>query len=157
MKSKIFVLVFSLVLSVLLFSFKAQSTCGLVLTNAKTNKSIKVCDSYQPDKIEAIFGHSISMDKEQQEKDEAPILTFTYDGLELVMQNNKVINLTITNKKWKLNGFTIGTLLSQVEAKHERYEAKHFKDLRFKVKDSKALIFVEVDETSKLKKLQVVF
>lgn len=157
MKTKKVISVLVLVLSVVLFSFRTQSTCGLLLTNAKTNKSIKLCDSYQPDKIEAIFGHSISMDKEQQEKDEAPILTFTYDGLELVMQNNKVVNLTITNKKWKLNGFTIGTLLSQVEAKHERYEAKHFKDLRFKVKDSKALLFVEVDETQKLKKLQVIF
>jgi hypothetical protein len=158
MKTKLFTILSAVLLALFLFGFKKpQSSCAIVLTNAKTNKSIKVCDKYNPDKIDAILGRSISMDKEQPEKDEAPVYTFHYDGLELVMQNDKVVNFYITNKKWKLNTFTIGSPLALIEAKYEKVEAKYFKDLRFKFKDTKAILFVEVDADKKTTKLGLVF
>jgi hypothetical protein len=127
------------------------------LINAKTNKSIKICDQIIPDKIEFYLGVSKSVDKENADKGEEPVITITYDGLVIEMQNNFIKSITITNKKWKLNAFSVGTTIDQIVAKHEQIVTKYFNDMRFKIKDSKGVLFAEVDETKKVKKLGVAF
>ena len=129
----------------------------VLLFNAKTNKSINVCNKYDPDKIEAILGKSITLDKEILEHGEEPIYTFRYDGLVIEMQNNAILQLAITNKKWKLNKFTIGTLIEEIAAKHEKDNAKSVYDHRFKIKGSKGVIFAEMDNLQRITKLGVVF
>lgn len=129
----------------------------VLLFNAKTNKSINVCNKYDPDKIEAILGKSITLDKEILEHGEEPIYTFRYDGLVIEMQNNAILQLAITNKKWKLNKFTIGTLIEEIAAKHEKDNAKYVYDHRFKIKGSKGVIFAEMDNLQRITKLGVVF
>lgn len=129
----------------------------LVLTNAKTNKSIKVCESIDPDKVEAILGKAITLDKEIFEKGEEPIYKFLYDGLEMEMQNNKIRVLTITNKKWKLNGFTIGTLFETIEAKHQQIKKIYFSDYKFEIKNTNGFMFVDVDNLKNVKRIGVFF
>lgn len=73
------------------------------------------------------------------------------------MQNDKTSNLTITNAKWKLNKVSVGMSLVQLSAKFERSESDYFGSPRFKVKDSKAILFTEIDKTNKVKKIGIVF
>lgn len=146
-----------MIVSVMLYSFKQQTSPVLTLTNVKTNKSIKVCEKYNPDKIEAILGKAITLDKEILEKGEAPVFTFNYDGLVMEMQNDQMKLLTITNKKWKLNKFTVGIFVEDIAAVHEKHDAKFVTDRRFKVKDSKAVIFAQVNNIQQVTKLGVVF
>ncbi|EKT3967088.1 hypothetical protein JE945_000838 [Flavobacterium psychrophilum] len=40
-----------------------------------------------------------------------PSLSFTYDGLIIEMQNDKISNLAISNTKWKLNTISVGMSL----------------------------------------------
>jgi hypothetical protein len=129
----------------------------LVLTNAKTNKSIKVCESIDPDRVEAILGKAITLDKEIFEKGEEPIYKFIYDGLEMEMQNNKVKVLTITNKKWKLNSFTVGTLFETIEAKHQQIKKIYFSDYKFEIKNTNGFMFVDVDNLKNVKRIGVFF
>lgn len=146
----------------LLFSLNSvwsqqESVQTVLLINAKTNKSINVCNKYDPDKIEAILGKSITLNKEILEPGEEPVFTFNYDGLVIEMQNNLIKQITITNKKWKLNKFTIGTLIEEIVAKHEKHNAKYVYDHRFKVKGTKAIIFAEMDNLQRITKLGVIF
>ncbi len=156
MKTKITFLLL-MIASVTLYSFKQQTSPVLTLTNIKTNKSIKVCEKYNPDKIEALLGKAITLDKEILEKGEAPVFTFNYDGLVMEMQNDQMKLLTITNKKWKLNKFTLGINVEEIAAVHEKHDAKFVSDRRFKVKDSKAVIFAQVNKEQQVTKLGVVF
>ena len=156
MKLKAIILLF--ILSFLFFGFSSQQVKPvLLLTNAKTNKSINVCGSYNPDKVEAILGKAITLDKDLYDKEEETVFTFHYDGLVIEMQNELVKQVTITNKKWKLNKFTLGTLIEEVALKHERHDAKFVTDRRFKIKDSKGVIFAEIDHLQRITKLGVVF
>lgn len=129
---------------------------GVLLINAKTNKSINVSGKYDPDKVEAILGKAITLVKDIYEN-ETPVYTFTYDGLIIEMQNDLIKQATITNKKWKLNAFTIGVLIEEIAAKHEKHDAKFVTDRRFKIKDSKGVIFAEIDNWQRITKLGVVF
>lgn len=137
-------------------TFQAQ-TCTLSLTNVKTNKKINICATIDPDKVEAILGKAISLDKEIQEKGEPAVFTFTYDGLSMIMQDNHFKNVTITNKKWKLNSFTIGTLFEDIESKHEQIKKIYFADFKFKIKDSNGFMFVDVDKLKNVKRIGVEF
>ncbi|WP_136667631.1 hypothetical protein [Flavobacterium sp. H122] len=140
------------------YAQQAQQTKPvLVLSNAKTNKSIKVCEAIDPDKIEAILGKAVTLDKEIFEKGEEPIYKFLYDGLEMEMQNNKIKVLTITNKKWKLNGFTIGTLFETIEAKHQQIKKIYFSDYKFEIKNTNGFMFVDVDNLKNVKRIGVFF
>lgn len=155
MKTKIIYLL--LVIVVTTSSIWAQKSTGAVLlTNAKTNKSINVSGKYDPDKVEAILGKAITLVKDIYEN-ETPVYTFTYDGLIIEMQNDLIKQATITNKKWKLNTFTIGTLIEEIAAKHEKHNAKFVTDHRFKIKDSKGIIFAEMDNLQRITKLGVIF
>jgi hypothetical protein len=146
------------IISFLLVGFtNQQAKQVLLLTNAKTNKSINVCNQYNPDKVEAILGKAITLDKDIYDKDEETVYTFRYDGLVIEMQSELVKQVTITNKKWKLNKFGIGTLIEEIAAKHEKHEAKFVTDKRFKIKDSKGVIFAETDNLQRITKLGVVF
>jgi hypothetical protein len=129
----------------------------LLLTNAKTGKSIKVCEQNNPDKVEAILGKAITLDKEVPDDGDPPYFVFKYDGLLIELQDDKIRKVDITNKKWKLNSFTIGVLLEDIAAKHEKHDAKFVYDKRFKVKDSKAVIFAEIDNLQRVTKLGVIF
>ena len=131
--------------------------CSMTLINSKTNKSIKICDKILPDRIEFFLGVSKSVDKENAEKGEDPVITITYDGLVIELQNDFIKSITITSKKWKLNTFSVGTPVGEVEAKHEQIDTKYFSDMRFKIKDSKGVLFAETDVTRKITKLGVVF
>lgn len=133
-----------------------KSIGSVLLINAKTTKSINVSGKYDPDKIEAILGKAITLDKDVYEN-ETPVYTFTYDGLVIEMQNDLIKQLSITNKKWKLNSFTTGTLIEEIAAKHEKHDAKFVTDRRFKIKDSKGVIFAEIDNLQRITKLGVVF
>ncbi len=151
-------------LSCLLIGFKLNPTkeskfapCGMSLINSKTNKSIKICDKIIPDKIEFFLGVSKSVDKENAEKGEDPLITITYDGLVIELQSDFIKSITITSKKWKLNSFSVGIPIEQIVAKNEQIVNKYFNDMRFKIKDSKGVLFAEVDETKKVKKLGVIF
>lgn len=158
MKTKIIVAVFGIVLSCFLFSFnKQQATPKLLLVNAKTNKSINVCEKNSLQKIEKIFLGSISLDKEHPDDNEEPVFTLTYDGLIIEMQNDRISNLTITNPKWKLNTASVGISLAQMASKFERFEFDYLGNPRFKVKDSKVVLFTEMDKTNKVKKIGLVF
>ena len=156
MKAKItFVL---LLLSAFFINVMAQQAKPvLLLTNAKTNKSIKVCEPINPDKVEAILGKAITLDKEIPDDGDPPYFVFKYDGLLIELQDDKIKKVDITNKKWKLNSFTVGVLLEDIAAKHEKHDAKFVYDKRFKVKDSKAIIFAEIDSLQRVTKLGVVF
>ncbi|MEO8517319.1 MAG: hypothetical protein ABI426_11260 [Flavobacterium sp.] len=157
MKTKILAILV-VVLSCFLSSFKnQQATCKLLLTNTKTNKSINICEKNSVQKIEAILGKAITLDKELPDDKEEPIFTFTFDGLVIEMQNDKISNLSITNAKWKLNTASVGITLAQMITKFERSEFDYFGDPRFKVKDSSAILFAEVDAAKKIKKLSVRF
>jgi hypothetical protein len=155
---------FILSLFCLLTNFKINFTkntrvtpCSMSLINSKTNKSIKICDKIQPDRIEFFLGVSKSVDKENAEKGEDPVITITYDGLVIELQNDFIKSITITNKKWRLNTFSVGTPVGEVEAKHEQIDTKYFSDMRFKIKDSKGVLYTETDFTRKITKLGVVF
>lgn len=155
MKTKIIYLLLAIVVTT--SSIWAQKSTGAVmLINAKTNKSINVSGKYDPDKVEAILGKAITLVKDIYEN-ETPVYTFTYDGLIIEMQNDLIKQATITNKKWKLNTFTIGTLIEEIAAKHEKHNAKFVTDHRFKIKDSKGVIFAEMDNLQRITKLGVVF
>ncbi|MFC4816521.1 MULTISPECIES: hypothetical protein [unclassified Flavobacterium] len=134
-----------------------QNKPVLLLTNAKTGKSIKVCEPINPDKVEAILGKAITLEKEVPDDGDPPYFVFKYDGLLIELQDDKIKKVDITNKKWKLNSFTTGNLLEDIAAKHEKHDAKFVYDKRFKVKDSKAVIFVEIDNLQRVTKLGVVF
>lgn len=136
---------------------KSAAPCAMSLINSKTNKSIKICDKIVPDRIEFFLGVSKSVDKENAEKGEDPVITITYDGLAIELQNDFIKSITITSKKWKLNTFSIGTPVGEVEAKHEQIDTKYFSDMRFKIKDSKGVFFAETDYARKITKLGVVF
>ena len=158
MKTKILSTLFGIVLCCFFGAFtKQQATGSLLLTNAKTNKSINVCEKNSVQKIEAVLGGAISLNKELPDDKEEPVFTFTYDGLVIEMQNDKVSNLNITNAKWKLNTVSVGMSLVQIVAKFERSEFDYFGSPRFKVKDSKAILFTEIDKTNKVKKIGIVF
>ena len=135
MKTKIRSILLVMALSCLLAGFtKKQTACALVLTNAKTNKSINVCDKNSVQKIEAVLGGAISLDKEVPDSKEPPIFLFTYDGLLIELQNDMIKSLTITGKKWKLNTLTIGIPIEQMTAKFEKHEFNYLGHSRFKVK-----------------------
>ena len=134
-----------------------QTSCSLPLQNAKTGKSINACTKSDPDKIQAIIGKATTIDKQVYEKDEAPIFTLNYDGLVIEMQSGIIKNITITTKKWKLNGLTIGSTFDQVVAKHEQIKKIYAADFNFKIKDTKGCLFVDVDELKNVKKIGVVF
>ena len=158
MKTKILKIVFGIILSSFLVGFTQQQATGsLLLINAKTNKSINVCEKNSVQKIEAVLGGAISLNKELPDDKEEPVFTFTYDGLVIEMQNDKISNLTITNAKWKLNSVSTGMSLVQMTAKFERSEFDYFGNPRFKVKDSKVILFAEIDKTKKVKKIGLVF
>jgi hypothetical protein len=158
MKTKILSILFVITLSYISIGFTQQQAIGsLLLTNVKTNKSINVCEKNSVQKIEAVLGGAISLNKEAPEPNEEPVYTFTYDGLTIEMQNDKTSNLTITNAKWKLNKVSVGMSLVQLSAKFERSESDYFGSPRFKVKDSKAILFTEIDKTNKVKKIGIVF
>jgi hypothetical protein len=158
MKTKILSFLFGIILFSFLTSFnKQQAAASLLLTNAKTNKSINVCEKNSVQKIEAVLGGAISLNKEMPEPNEEPVFTFTYDGLVIEMQNYKISNLTITNAKWKLNTVSVGMSLAQTSAKFERSEFDYFGSPRFKVKDSKVILFTEIDKVNKVKKIGIVF
>jgi len=156
MKTKLLCVLFGIVLSCFLASFDQQKpSCSLLLTNAKTNKSINICDKNSVQKIEAVLGGAVSLDKEVPDDKEPPIFTITYDGLILEMQNDKISNVSISNTKWKLNTVSVGITLAQMAAKFERSEFDYFGDPRFKVKDSNVILFAGVDTAKKIKKLSV--
>lgn len=134
-----------------------QAKPVLLLTNAKTGKSIKVCEQINPDKVEAILGKAITLDKEVPDDGDPPYFVFKYDGLLIELQDDKIKKVDITSKKWKLNSFTVGVLLEDIAAKHEKHDAKFVYDKRFKVKDSKAVIFAEIDNLQRVTKLGVIF
>ena len=158
MKIRIIVALFGIVLSGLLMGLtQPQASCALVLVNAKTNKSIKVCDKNSVQKIEAVLGGAITLDKEVPDAKEPPIFTFTYDGLVIELQNDLIRSLAITGKKWKLNTLTVGIPLDQVSAAFEKHEFNYLGNARFKVKDSKAILYTETDQANKVKKIGVVF
>lgn len=158
MKTKILSLLFGIVLCCFLGSFNKQKTPNLLLlTNTRTNKSINVCEKNSVQKIEAVLGGAISLNKELPDDKEEPIFTFTYDGLIIEMQNDKISNLTITNTKWKLNTVLVGMSLTEISSKFERSEFNYLENPRFKVKDSKIILFAEIDKTNKVKKIGVVF
>ena len=155
---KVKAIVLLLFLSFLFFGFSSLQTKPiLLLTNAKTNKSINVCGTYNSDKVEAVLGKAITLDKDLYDKEEETVYTFRYDGLVIEMQNELVKQVTITNKKWKLNKLTIGTLIEEVALKYEKHDAKFVTDHRFKIKDSKGVIFVEIDSLQRITKLGVIF
>jgi hypothetical protein len=131
------------------------TSCNLTLTNSKTNRSIKICDKIAPDKIEFYLGVSKSVEKESEGNGEDGLITITYEGLVIELQNDYVKNITITNKKWKLNTFSVGTPIDQVMSKHEQIVSKYFSDMRFKIEDTKGVLFAEIDEAKKIKKLGV--
>ncbi|AEW87370.1 hypothetical protein [Flavobacterium columnare] len=135
----------------------AQTSCVLQLTNVKTGKKINICTKIDPDRVEAILGKAITLDKEIQEKNGPPIFNFTYDGLTMTMQDDQFKNVTITNKKWKLNNITIGTLFEEVEIKHEQIKKIYFADYKFKIKDSNGFLFIDVDNLKNVKRLGVEF
>ncbi|RXR21100.1 hypothetical protein EQG63_03935 [Flavobacterium amnicola] len=157
MKSKITYLLLALMLFGATTISAQQVACTLPLQNAKTNKSINTCTKSDPDKIQAIIGKATTIDKQVYEKDEAPIFTLNYDGLVIEMQSGVIKNITITNKKWKLNGLTIGSTFDQVVAKHEQIKKIYAADFNFKIKDTKGCLFIEVDELKNVKKIGVVF
>ncbi|MCL9803921.1 hypothetical protein NAT51_00185 [Flavobacterium amniphilum] len=161
MNSKALKLFFGILMSLFANCIWSQQPAAanqtVLLINAKTNKSINVSSKYDPDKVEAILGKSITLDKEILEQGEEPIYTFHYDGLIIEMQNNAILQLTITKNKWKLNKFTIGTLIEEIAAKHEKHDAKFVYDHRFKIKGSKGVIFAEMDNLQRITKLGVVF
>lgn len=130
---------------------------NLLLWSSKTNKSIKVANPYNMDKLQAAIGKAITVDKQVLEKEEAPTYVFTYDGLVIEMQNDRIKNLTITNKKWKLDGFTTGIFLGDIAAKYEEMKKIYAADYNFKVMDIKGCIFVDVDKVKTVKKLGIVF
>ena len=154
MKAKFFV--WMTVLGFWMNALQAQG-CTLTLTNVKTNKKINICVPIDPDKVEAILGKAITLDKEIQEKGEPAVFSFTYDGLTMLMQDNRFKNVTITNKKWKLNGFTIGTLFEEIEAKHEQIKKIYFADFKFKIKESNGFLFIDVDKLKNVKRIGVEF
>ncbi|WP_428223694.1 hypothetical protein [Flavobacterium sp.] len=154
MKAKFFV--WMTVLGFWMNALQAQG-CTLILTNVKTNKKINICVPIDPDKVEAILGKAITLDKEIQEKGEPAVFSFTYDGLTMLMQDNRFKNVTITNKKWKLNGFTIGTLFEDIEAKHEQIKKIYFADFKFKIKESNGFLFIDVDKLKNVKRIGVEF
>lgn len=134
-----------------------QTFCLLPLQNTKTGKSINSCIKSDPDKIQAIIGKATTIDKQVYEKDEAPIFTLNYDGLVIEMQSGQIKNIIITNKKWKLNGLTIGTHFDAVATKHEPMKKMYAADFNFKIKDTKGCLFIDVDELKTVKKIGVVF
>ncbi|MGH2666256.1 hypothetical protein [Flavobacterium sp.] len=158
MKTRILCIVSVILLSCFLTGFTSQQgTCSLLLTNAKTNKSINACDKISVQKVEAILGGAITLDKEVPDAKEAPVFTFTYDGLVIEMQNDLIKNFTITGKKWKLNTLSVGIPIEQMSTKFEKHEFNYLGNSRFKVKDSKAILFTETDSANKVKKIGVVF
>lgn len=158
MKGRIIYILLGIVLSSFLFGFaKQQATPQLLLTNAKTNKSINILEKNSVQKIEAVLGGAITLDKEIPEANEEPIFTFRYDGVVIDLQNDKIINVTLTNKKWKLNTLTVGITLEQMSPKFERVEFNYLGHPRFKLKDSKAIIFTETDAANKVKLIGVTF
>ncbi|WP_300566703.1 hypothetical protein [Flavobacterium sp.] len=158
MKTKISAIAFGVLLSYFLVGFANQQATGsLLLTNAKTNKSINVCEKNSVQKIEAVLGGAISLDKEVPEANEEPVFTFTYDGLTIELQNDKIREVVITGKKWKLNTLTVGITVEQMSPKFERSEFNYVGNPRFKVKDSKAILFTEIDATHIVKKIRILF
>lgn len=134
-----------------------QTSCSLPLQNAKTGKSINSCIKSDPDKIQAIIGKASAIDKQVYEKDEAPIFTLTYDGLVIEMQNGQIKSIIITNKKWKLNGLTIGTNYDSVVTKHELIKKMYAADFNFKIKDTRGCLFIDVDALKNVIKIGAVF
>ncbi|WP_394758325.1 hypothetical protein [Flavobacterium sp.] len=159
MKTKILSILFAIVLSWLLLGFTQQQATGsLLVTNAKTNKSINVCEMNSVQKIEAILGGAKSLNKEVLEPNEEPVYIFTYDGLTIEMQNDRIMEVTISNKKWKLNTLSVGITVAQMSLKFERSEFDYLKNPRFIVKNSKANLFAEIDEaTNIVKKIRILF
>lgn len=156
MKTKCYFLIAAMLLMVNCI-FAQTKSASFLLTNAKTNKSINILAKYDPDKVEAILGKAITLDKDVYDKDTSPEFTFNYDGLVILMQDNMVKQITITNKKWKLNSFTIGSLLETVVAKHEKIGVRYKVEHRFKIKDSKGVLTFEIDNLQRITKLGVVF
>jgi hypothetical protein len=154
----LFLVTFLLCCSFVGLNTSNQSACSMSLINAKTGKSIKICNKISSGKIDLTLGIAVSEDKEIQDKGEAPLVTINYDGLVIEMQDEFIKGITITNKKWKLNTFTIGSPIEQVMAKHEQVKTNNFyNDLRFKIKDFKGLLFAEVEKDNKIKKLGIRF
>ena len=158
MKTKTLSILFGIILCCFLGSFNKQKTSGiLLLTNAKTNKSINLCEKNSVQKIEAVLGGAISLNKELPDDKEEPVFTFTYDGLTIEMQNDKVIEAIISNKKWKLNTLSVGITPQQMSPIFERSEFDYLGNPHFKVKDSKVILFTEVDKTNKVKRIRALF
>jgi len=157
MKTKIRYFLFALLLLSTSTIWSQQTSCTMPLQNSKTGKSINSCTKSDPDKIQAVIGKAISIDKQVYEKDEAPIFTLKYDGLVIEMQSGQIKNIVITSKKWKLNGLTIGTIFDDVVAKHEQIKKMYAADYNFKIKDTKGCLFIDVDELKNIQKIGTVF
>lgn len=157
MKTNIKHFLFTLLLLCTSTIWSQQSLCAMPLQNAKTGKSINSCTKSDPDKIQAVIGKATSIDKQVYEKDEAPIFSLKYDGMVIEMQNGLIKNIIITNKKWKLNGLTVGTSFDNVVAKHEQIKKMYAADFNFKIKDARGCLFIDVDELKSVKKIGVVF
>ena len=158
MKTKILIPFIGIALCYFLCSFKKQkNTEILLLTNAKTNKSINICEKNTVHKIEAVLGGALSLNKELPDDKEEPVFIFTYDGLVIEVQNDRISNLTITNGKWKLNTVSTGMSLAQMSVKFERSEFDYFGNSRFKVKNATVILFAEIDKANKVRKIGVVF
>ncbi len=158
MKTKILSILFGVLLTYFLVSFnKQQAACTLLLTNAKTNKSIKVCDPQSVQHIEKMLGGAISLDKEIPYGETEPNFIFTYDGLVIEMKDGKIISIDITNKKWKLNTLLVGTSIEKPPVGFERSEFNYIGNPRFKWKTCKAIVFTEIDKAQIVKKVGVAF
>lgn len=157
MKSVVFRLC---LLIVTLFSnpiFAQQANAStILLTNTKTNKSFNVFSVTNLDKLQAIIGKATTIDKQQMEKDEPPIITFNYNGLLIEMQKDKIKNIAITNKKWKLDSFTVGIFLGDVAAKYTEMKKIYAADYNFKLNAGKGCIYVDVDQFKTVKKIGII-
>lgn len=156
MKLKIILLIS--LLSLLFLGFlRPQNTCDITLSNAKSNKSFKICDKLTNDKIQAVLGKAISMEKQVQENGEDPVFVIVYDGLTLENQNGLIKFIDITSAKWKLNNYTIGSPIEMVEAKFEKSTKMYLSDCKFKLKDGKGILFADVDTNKKIKRIGVFY
>jgi hypothetical protein len=158
MKTKILYTLIGIIATSFLLSFaKQEATCTLLLTNTKTNKSIKVCDPQSVQHIEKMLGGAISLDKEIPYGETEPFFIFTYDGLVIEMKDGKIISVAITNKKWKLNTLLVGASIAKPPVGFERSEFNYIGNPRFKWKTCKAIVFTEIDKAQIVKKIGVAF
>lgn len=145
-------------ISLILFAFSSQqSTPDLILSSAKGKAGVKISEKHTNDKIQAVLGKAISMDKQVQENGEDPIFVIVYDGLTIETQSGFIRFISITSSKWKLNTYTIGSPIETIESKFEKSTKMYLSDLKFKLKDGKGILFVDSDTNKKVKKIGVFY